>query len=48
MTMVMVLLMMMGLGLVLGFLAAAWMVRDTDGTRKPARRRTDRATLRRR
>lgn len=46
--MVMILVLMMGLGLLLGFLAAAWMVRDTDGARKPARDRDDRAAPRRR
>ena len=46
--MLMVLLIMMGVGLILGFLAAAWMVRDTDSVRKPARRNEDRAAPRRR
>jgi hypothetical protein len=35
--MLMVLLIMMGLGLVLGFLTAAWLVRGADADRKPVR-----------
>lgn len=32
--MVLVLLMMMAMGLILGFVTAAWMVRDTDKKRR--------------